>query len=244
VLLRVHHQDDRQTDQRDQRDRSPRGGRRRTALRTWPLAAALSVGLAAALLPGAAGLASASVLPPGGKPPGTQFPVTPAPTVVSAVPSTATPQVENGSVQAIASVGSLIVLGGDFSAIQPPGGGTEFTQTGIVAFDAATGAIDTAFAPSLNGPVKAIIPGPVAGTVYVGGTFTDVNGATSKLALLDLATGATHAGFTPPTMNGQVNALALSGGRLFVGGGFTKVNTVTHDGLVALTPTTGAVSSY
>jgi hypothetical protein len=205
----------------------------------------LAVVLSAALIPGSAALAAASVLPPGDHPTGTNLSATPAgPPVVNAVPSVATPQVDNGAVATIATVGPLVFLGGSFSQIEEPAGGGTITQTGIVAFNASTGAIDTAFAPNLDGAVNKILPGPTSDTVYVGGSFTEVNNITGHVMLLNVADGTIASGWTPSSMNGQVNDLALTHGQLLVGGNFTNVGGVRHNGLVAVSPTTGVATSY
>ncbi len=207
--------------------------------------ALVAVVLSAALVPGSAALAAASVTAPGSHPTGTKLGTTTSgPSVVSAVPSAATPWVDNGAVTTVATVGSLVFLGGSFSQIENAGGGGQITQTGIVAYDSATGVIDTAFAPSLDGAVNKILPGPTAGTVYVGGAFTEVDNITGHVMLLNIADGSIASGWTPSAMNGQVNDLALTHGQLLVGGNFTNVGGVKHNGLVALTPTTGVVTSY
>ncbi len=81
--------------------------------------------------------------------------------------------------------------------------------------------------------------------MYAGGTFTTVNGATHRnLALLDSGNGSLVAGFRAASLNGAVNDLALSGGRLHVGGVFTTAAGIGHGGLVTLSPTSGAVDPY
>src|SRR5699024_5753048 len=82
------------------------------------------------------------------------------------------------------------------------------------------------------------------GTVYVGGTFPGINGQSGRVFLLDAATGDLVESFTPPTMNGQVRDLVLSGGRLYVSGLFTRVGGSEHRGLVALDADSGATSDF
>ncbi|WP_205471501.1 hypothetical protein [Nocardioides sp. SYSU D00038] len=159
-------------------------------------------------------------------------------------PSTATPKVEDGAVHAIAEVGSQIVLGGTFTRASNYGGGQpSLTRTYVLAFDRETGALSTTFAPVLNGAVNDVAPGPTAGTVYVAGAFTTVNGAkTSKVVLLDLATGNPVPGFRAAAMNGAATSIALVGSQLYVGGLFTTVGGETRGGLASLSATTGAVT--
>src|SRR5438105_853304 len=81
--------------------------------------------------------------------------------VVSADPVDWTPHVLDGEVDAVAQVGNLMVIGGTFTQVQDASGGTTYVRPYLAAFDAATGAVDTAFAPTLDGVVSAL---GVAGT--------------------------------------------------------------------------------
>ena len=165
--------------------------------------------------------------------------------VVSSVPVTYTPNIDGGIVYAIAQAGSWTVAGGTFTSATQHGSSTAVPNNGVVAFDQTTGALDTGFAPTLDGPVYAVIPGPTAGTVYVGGQFNTVNGVKSKgITLLNLSDGSIVTGFKPPALNGIVQAMRLSGGRLYLTGTFTLAGAATHDGLVTLNPTTGALDPF
>ncbi|MGI8532179.1 MAG: PKD domain-containing protein [Geodermatophilaceae bacterium] len=164
--------------------------------------------------------------------------------IVNDVPSTQTPEIKDGRVLTIAKVGSKVILGGTFTMVSNRGSGTVLSRANILAFDAVSGAVDTAFAPSINGVVNTLLPGP-NNTVYAGGTFTSVNGATQRnLTYLNAATGSVVTGFKAAALNGAVNDLSLSGGRLFVGGTFSTAGGVGHGGLVTLVPSTGALDPY
>jgi hypothetical protein len=163
--------------------------------------------------------------------------------IVSAVPAAYTPNITDGRTDTITQVGSTIVLGGTFTSVTPHGSSTTFPDKFITEFTAGTGARVASFAPAVNGDVDTLAPGPTSGTVYVGGTFSTIDGVTSKLALISTTTGAIVAGWTSPKINGAVNTIVLSGGQLYVGGYFTTVGGKSHIGLVVLNPTTGAVSS-
>jgi hypothetical protein len=168
--------------------------------------------------------------------------------VVSAVPAAYTPDVNDGAVYAIAQSGPTVVIGGDFTSISPHGdASTVYPVNHIAAFTAGTGDIATAFAPTINGTVNVVLPGTQPGTVYVGGDFTQIDGSTSHLALIDTTTGALVPGWTSPSFTGPgsptVNAVALSGNRLFVGGVFSAVGGQARQSLVALNPTSGAVDT-
>jgi PKD repeat protein len=164
-------------------------------------------------------------------------------TVVADVPATTTPDVNDGTVGTIAEVGTRMYLGGDFTNATPRGGSVALTRNNILAFDRATGALDPAFVPTLDGAVEQIIPGP-GNTVYVAGSFKTVNGAPMRLARLDASTGAVVTGWKPPVFSAATNTVALAGSTLYVGGGFTKVAGVARGGLVAVDPLTGAVQPW
>ncbi|HVX43997.1 MAG TPA: hypothetical protein VHC49_08920, partial [Mycobacteriales bacterium] len=97
----------------------------------------------------------------------------------------------------------------------------------------------------LNGAVETVAPGPSPDTVYIGGSFSTVNGAAAKgIALLSTTTGAMVSSFHPPAMNGMVATAEYRGGRLFIGGTFTSVGGQPRGGLATLDPHTGAVTTY
>lgn len=161
---------------------------------------------------------------------------------VNAVPTAGTAGIDDGAVLAINEVGGRVYVGGKFTNV----GGV--SRPNIIALDRARGyAVDTAFRPVVNGEVRAILPGPTGGTVYIGGKFTSVNGQAVKgLALLDAATGARITTFKASAMNGVVNSLKMSpdGTQLLVGGTFTKVAGQARGGFASMNPTTGVLTSY
>ncbi len=168
--------------------------------------------------------------------------------IVNAAPQANTPDVNNGKVLAIAQVGTQMYLGGTFTSVSPHATpGTVFSRTSILAFNAASGAIDTGFVPALTGTdtsVNSIMPGPAPGEVYIAGNFAAVNGVTEHVALLNTSNGQIVSTWKPSAFNGFVNKIELADGMLFVGGTFTAVGGVTHEGLVAIDPTTGKLLPY
>ena len=170
-------------------------------------------------------------------------PSTPAPSqgaVPSAVPSAITPQIDDGGVWSVAQVGNTLVMGGTFTKI----GGVSHPY--LAAINATTGAVSTTFNAVPNGQVFSVMPGPNDHTVYVGGSFTSVSGnAAQFLTLLDTTTGAPVSTFHGPTFDfGMIRDMAVSGGRLYVGGFFGRVGGKPHAGIAALNATTGAVDPY
>jgi Domain of unknown function (DUF5122) beta-propeller/NHL repeat len=81
------------------------------------------------------------------------------------------------------------------------------------------GSLDTAFAPQINGPVRALVV--ANGNLYIGGQFSTVNGVVAgNLAAI------TPAGVVlwTSTINGVVNALETNGTLLYVAGDFSSMN--------------------
>jgi hypothetical protein len=160
--------------------------------------------------------------------------------VVSADPANTTPNVLDGQVNAIAQVGGKMIVGGTFTQVRR-GGGAILTRNRIFAFDPATGNIDTAFVPSLNGDVNALEPASDGQSVFVGGAFTSVNGAAiTRLTKLSVTDGQRVTAFSA-NATGQVRDLVLRGGRLFVGGDFGSIKGASRSRLAAVDETSGNV---
>jgi PKD repeat protein len=165
--------------------------------------------------------------------------------VVSAAPAPFTPNVLDGQVNAIVQVGNTMIIGGAFSQVQAAGSTTTLTRNNILAFSATTGALSTTFVPSFDGEVTSLLVAPDGLSVYAGGFFNNVNGqASQSLARLNVSNGQRTAGFTPPSMNGRVKDIKLSGGRLWIGGTFQTVSGVSRPSLATLNPATGARDPY
>lgn len=157
--------------------------------------------------------------------------------------------------------GDVVVVGAFTRACQPgtlaqglckPG--TQVTRNDIFAYQAGTGLIDPRFTPRLDkGPAWTVIPGPAGSdTVYVGGSFTNVNRTTRKgivqlhvnpgVATGPDADGSIVTGFKANVSN-MVRDLALSpdGTALYAGGQFVSVNGVPETALARVNAKTGAV---
>jgi hypothetical protein len=127
----------------------------------------------------------------------------------------------NGTVRVTIVVGNTTYLGGQFTAMQPNGGGTAVTRNHVAAVSTATGAL-LPWNPNVNGTVYALTAS--GSNVYIGGSFTTANGATHKnLVEVDGTTGLPVAAFANSLKpNKAVRGLAVSpAGNLYVGGAFT-----------------------
>jgi len=165
------------------------------------------------------------------------------PRVVSENPVDFTPQVQDGIVYALALVGRTVVVGGDFSTVADARETTYNRRRSLFAYDLATGAI-SGFAPQVNGSVLALAAGP-DNTVYVGGTFTTVNGTAQRgVTQLDVGTGQRVAGFTASINDGDVRGLAYNGGWLYLGGAFRALDGQPRPGLARVNGGTGALDGF
>ncbi|HEU4348203.1 MAG TPA: delta-60 repeat domain-containing protein [Actinoplanes sp.] len=157
--------------------------------------------------------------------------------VVSTNPANYTPHINQGAVYKMAEVGGILYAGGEFTSVTaaPGVGGGTVNRSNIVAFNAATGVIQP-FAPGISGQVWAIVAS--GGSLYVGGTFTAVDGVARRgLVKLNPTTGAVDTAFNAGLTSGVVREAAVVNGRLIISGTFPgKVR--------AVSLTTGANTGY
>jgi hypothetical protein len=107
----------------------------------------------------------------------------------------------------------------------------------IVSTDPDNGTCET------NGRVNAVAY--LGGTIYLGGSFTSVDGTTrNRLAACDAATG-NLLGWNP-NANGVVRALKVSpaGTRVYVGGDFSAVGGAARSRVAALSPSSGGAFGW
>jgi hypothetical protein len=149
--------------------------------------------------------------------------------------------ITNGSVDAIVTRGSTCYIGGIFSRVGP------YTGHGVP--------VDTAGNPApgfatVDGPVVAVA-GDGQGGWYIGGSFTTA-GTQSRQGLAHiLADGSLDSGWNPAPVYGniwghgdnQITAIAVSGGKVYVAGSFTRIGGQNRTSLAAL-DATGAATSW
>jgi PKD repeat protein len=168
----------------------------------------------------------------------------PPPETVSSDPLPA-PQI-NGVVWAQVIVGTTVYVGGEFTTARPAGsapGANEVTRTHLLAFDVTTGTL-LPWAPTLNAKVRTLAASPDGTRLYVGGDFTQVNGATrNRVVAFSTATGAVVSSFAA-NANNYVSALAATNSTVFLGGVFSRISGVDRVFLGAVNASDGQTTEW
>jgi PKD repeat protein len=153
----------------------------------------------------------------------------------------------NGVVWSQAVVGNTVYVGGEFTQARPAGAAAGTNQTAranLLAYDIRTGALLTSWAPSTNGTVSAVTASPDGSRIYVGGTFTTVNGQTMRrIAAINASTGALITSFNP-NPDSRVRAIAATNSTVYFGGSFSSVGGLTRARLAAARASDGAVLAW
>src|ERR1039457_1438591 len=134
----------------------------------------------------------------------------------------------NGVVRVLAlQPNGQVIIGGQFTSIQPTGGGVAVTRNYVARLN-ADGSLDPVFNPNANGVVYAIAF-QTNGQIVIGGSFTSIqpSGAPSATTRNHIARfnvdGSLDTSFDPNT-DRPVLALAVqTNGQIVVGGGFSTL---------------------
>ena len=167
---------------------------------------------------------------------------------IATVSTDALPTVQiDGIIWSTKIVGNTVYAGGSFSNARPAGnaaGVGNVARSNLLAFNLTTGALIAGFAPTINGTVNSVAASPDGSRLYIGGTFTRVNGdVRNRVAALNPTTGATIAGFAP-SVNSVVESVVATNSTVYIGGNFTAVGTSTRARLAAITAGGALVSSF
>jgi PKD repeat protein len=132
----------------------------------------------------------------------------------------------SSDINAVLTVGTTTYLGGEFTSMRPSGaaaGTGEVPRSHLAAVDNRTGAL-LPWNPGANSSVYALAASADGSTVYVGGLFSTLDGATHKrIGAVSATTGSAMPSFSPST-DGKVYAIAVSGSTVYLGGTFSTVN--------------------
>ena len=144
----------------------------------------------------------------------------------------------DGKVNAIAVANGKIYIGGSFTHVIPPGGGSAVVRNHLAALDLHTGALKP-WNPGANDIVNAIAVKPNGKTIYVGGHFTKAHGATR---LHVAAINATSSALRPwkANANGKVDVIKATKSRVYFGGTFTTLKGKTRNRLGAVSAASSA----
>lgn len=158
-----------------------------------------------------------------------------------------TVQIDNGYVWAQTMIGNTVYAAGGFANARAPlaAPGTSLTpRSNILSFDIRTGNL-LPFAPQVNGPIRAVAASPDGSRLYIGGSFTTVNGQSRfNIAALDPVTGALLGGFAASIGGSGVYGLATTADTVYATGLFTQANGVARGNLAAFAHTNGALRSW
>ncbi len=166
------------------------------------------------------------------------------PRLVNDNPANFTPNVTNGRVLAVTQVGNTIVLGGTFSTVQNSNRTTTYNRSRLVAFDAASGQVSSTFTPTPNNTVEALAAAADGTSVYVGGRFKTIDGATARrIVRLRISDGSIMSSFNARWINGKVKDLKVVGDTVYISGNFSKVAGQPRAKMASLDATTGALTN-
>ena len=142
----------------------------------------------------------------------------------------------NGRVESLASDGSRLFVGGDYTTIKG------VAKSRLAAVDLASGNVVGGWTANANSHVYSL---RVAGNrLYATGAFSTLAGtARGRLGAVSTATGAIDTAFVPGTLNDSGHGLAVApDGTVYVGGDFTTIGGASRIGIGAVNGTTGALS--
>ena len=124
-------------------------------------------------------------------------------------------------------IGNTVYVGGKFTTARPAGsaaGVNTVARSNLLAYDIRTGVLINAWAPTTNGDVLSIVPSPDGSRIYIGGSFTTVNGQIrNRIAALNPTTGALITTFQPKP-DATVRAIAATNDTVYFGGLLGSVN--------------------
>ncbi|MDN6555219.1 MAG: PKD domain-containing protein [Acidipropionibacterium acidipropionici] len=159
-----------------------------------------------------------------------------------------TVQINDGYVWAQTTIGTTVYAVGQFKNVRPAGaavGANLTARSNILAYDITTGDLITTFAPTVNGVIKAVAPSPDGKRVYIGGSFTTVNGQSrSNFAVLDASSGQLASGLAPTVGGTGVYAITATSAKVYVGGLFAQANGVARKNLAAFDTSSGALQTW
>jgi hypothetical protein len=149
----------------------------------------------------------------------------------------------DGTVHAIAVVGTVVYVGGNFTQVAEAGTSSPtLARRSLFAYDRGTGKVLPGFAPALDGAVETIAAAPSEGNIIIGGRFKTVNTTAQRSLAMLTPQGQRVSTFAAKT-NGYVTKALVRGDRLIAGGKFGTANGVARGHLAAFSATTGSLDA-
>ena len=140
----------------------------------------------------------------------------------------------DATVRALATDGTWLYVGGDFTTIQ----GVPVTRLARISL--ATGLVDQTFKPNVPRPVRGLAVS--GGSLYLVGDFGKIGTTTRKYAAALSTSNGSVLGFNP-NLNAKAYAVEVTGSTVYLGGAFTTANAGTaRNHLTAVDGTTGTVT--
>ena len=144
-------------------------------------------------------------------------------------------------------IGNTVYVGGSFTTARPAGaaaGTNTVSRSNLLAYNLTTGVLSTTWAPTTNGDVLTITASPDNSTIYIGGSFTQVNGAIrNRIAALDPTTGNLVGSFQPKP-DASVKAIVATSSTVYFGGVFSTVGGVARTKVAAVQASDGSLLSW
>ena len=159
------------------------------------------------------------------------------------------PTLAGGKASAIAVTSTTAYLGGNFTTVNAT------TRHHLAAVDVASGALTAwdpyaSWDPMVSDPTVITALAYANGLVYAGGSFTSIGGQTrNMLAAIDAASGVPTAwdpaaGFGRTGATRSIDALAVLGSTVYVGGDFGLIAGQFRSCLAAIDAATGSVTAW
>lgn len=144
-------------------------------------------------------------------------------------------------------IGNTVYVGGKFTTARPAGsapGVNTVARSNLLAYDITTGNLISSWAPTTNGDVLSIVPSPDNSRLYIGGSFTQMNGQIrNRIAAIDRATGNLIGSFQPKP-DASVRAIIATNDTVYMGGLLTAVSGTARSRVAAVQASDGALLSW
>jgi hypothetical protein len=161
------------------------------------------------------------------------------------VSSTPTAQwIPNDGVHALATDGTYLYVGGEFTSLKNPKSSATQTHTRLARINLATGIPDPVWTPVVDGDIRSMTLDPTQTVLYVGGAFSHVDTA-ARAHIAAVSTQGSGAVTTwNPGASNTVYALTMAGTDVLAGGSFLTIGEVGQQHLAEIDSSGALVRSF